>query len=333
MDLIVSTPQGEAEISVNAVHESVTVGDLLGRVLNSAPPGLVHIDGRPTPVGTLLSAAGLVTGTVIDITATHRAVAGGRDHVGAGCRRRWWQPSIAGAGSLLTGNRPASQRRTADVQPGPGPALRARRRTQRYRHRHRQPGRPRRSTGDLPVAVGAAAAPHRPSRLQARLDDPRPGRIVDPNAVGAAQLHARTARRGGGRTRAERWQLATATGACAACAPEPSSRKSWRPRSIRRDLPSRPSSTPSAGPTSTWPKSCAGRRSCPSACGSADRPMTMPSSSASASPINHGTSRAAGRAIAVNCCRRCRYWWISSTNAVSVSPAHRPRHGLRHGRW
>jgi S-DNA-T family DNA segregation ATPase FtsK/SpoIIIE len=68
MDLIVSTPQGEAEISVNAVHESVTVGDLLGRVLNSAPPGLVYIDGRPTPVGTLLSAAGLVTGTVIDIT-------------------------------------------------------------------------------------------------------------------------------------------------------------------------------------------------------------------------------------------------------------------------
>ena len=69
MDLIVSTPQGEAEISVNAVHESVTIGDLLGRVLNSAPPGLVFIDGRPTPTGTLLSAAGLVTGTVIDIAA------------------------------------------------------------------------------------------------------------------------------------------------------------------------------------------------------------------------------------------------------------------------
>ncbi len=68
MDLIVSTPQGEAEISVNAVHESVTIGDLLGRVLNSAPPNLVYIDGRPTPIGTLMSAAGLVTGTVIDIT-------------------------------------------------------------------------------------------------------------------------------------------------------------------------------------------------------------------------------------------------------------------------
>ena len=48
MDLIVSTPQGEAEISVNAVHESVTIGDLLERVLNSAPPSLVYIDGRPT---------------------------------------------------------------------------------------------------------------------------------------------------------------------------------------------------------------------------------------------------------------------------------------------
>ena len=69
MDLIVSTPQGEAEISVNAVHESVTIGDLLERVLNSAPPNLVYVDGRPTPIGTLMSAAGLVTGTVIDIAA------------------------------------------------------------------------------------------------------------------------------------------------------------------------------------------------------------------------------------------------------------------------
>ncbi|MEP7202717.1 MAG: FtsK/SpoIIIE domain-containing protein [Ilumatobacteraceae bacterium] len=69
MDLIVSTPQGEAEISVNAVHESVTVGDLLGRVLNSAPPNLVYIDGRPTPAGTIITAAGLVTGSLIEINA------------------------------------------------------------------------------------------------------------------------------------------------------------------------------------------------------------------------------------------------------------------------
>jgi S-DNA-T family DNA segregation ATPase FtsK/SpoIIIE len=69
MDLIVSTPQGEAEISVNAVHESVTVGDLLGRVLNSAPPNLVYIDGRPMPTGTLITAAGLVTGSLIEISA------------------------------------------------------------------------------------------------------------------------------------------------------------------------------------------------------------------------------------------------------------------------
>ena len=69
MDLIVSTPQGEAEISVNAVHESVTVGDLLGQVLSSAPPNLVYVDGRPTPIGTLISAAGLVTGSVIEIAA------------------------------------------------------------------------------------------------------------------------------------------------------------------------------------------------------------------------------------------------------------------------
>ncbi|MEO7371163.1 MAG: FtsK/SpoIIIE domain-containing protein, partial [Ilumatobacteraceae bacterium] len=69
MDLIVSTPQGEAEISVNAVHESVTVGDLLGRVLSAAPPSLVYIDGRATPTGTLMTAAGLVTGSLIEVVA------------------------------------------------------------------------------------------------------------------------------------------------------------------------------------------------------------------------------------------------------------------------
>ncbi|MBK5332508.1 MAG: hypothetical protein JJD93_11085 [Ilumatobacteraceae bacterium] len=69
MDLIVSTPQGEAEISVNAVHESVTVGDLLSRVLNSAPPNLVYVDGRPMPTGTLMSAAGLVAGSLIEVNA------------------------------------------------------------------------------------------------------------------------------------------------------------------------------------------------------------------------------------------------------------------------
>ena len=67
MDLIVSTSQGEAEISVKAVHESVTIGDLLSRVLNSAPPHLVYVDGRPMPTGTLMSAAGLVTGSLIEI--------------------------------------------------------------------------------------------------------------------------------------------------------------------------------------------------------------------------------------------------------------------------
>jgi S-DNA-T family DNA segregation ATPase FtsK/SpoIIIE len=69
MDLIVSTSQGEAEISVNAVHESVTLADLLERVLSSSPPALVFVDGRPTPTGTLMSAAGLVTGSLIEVVA------------------------------------------------------------------------------------------------------------------------------------------------------------------------------------------------------------------------------------------------------------------------
>ncbi|HEY0521625.1 MAG TPA: FtsK/SpoIIIE domain-containing protein, partial [Ilumatobacteraceae bacterium] len=69
MDLIISTPQGEAEISVNAVHESVSVRDVLSRVLTSEPPHLVYIDGRPVSTGTLMSAAGLVTGSVIELSA------------------------------------------------------------------------------------------------------------------------------------------------------------------------------------------------------------------------------------------------------------------------
>ncbi|HSB85312.1 MAG TPA: FtsK/SpoIIIE domain-containing protein, partial [Ilumatobacteraceae bacterium] len=68
MELIVSTPQGEAEISVSAAHESVTIADLLQRVLNAVPPHLVYIDGRPTPSGTLLTAAGLLVGSVIQTT-------------------------------------------------------------------------------------------------------------------------------------------------------------------------------------------------------------------------------------------------------------------------
>ena len=73
MDLIVSTPQGEAEISVNAVHESVTIGDLLERAqFSAAEPRLRR--GRPTPTGTLMSAAGLVTGSLIEINGPLRTV-------------------------------------------------------------------------------------------------------------------------------------------------------------------------------------------------------------------------------------------------------------------
>jgi DNA segregation ATPase FtsK/SpoIIIE, S-DNA-T family len=109
MDLIVSTPQGEAEISVTAVHESVTVGDLLSRVLSSAPPGLVYIDGRPTPTGTLISAAGLVIGSVIEITAPlDRAVDGGITLVQAagegGGNRRPLEPGRYALGTARRAN-------------------------------------------------------------------------------------------------------------------------------------------------------------------------------------------------------------------------------------
>jgi DNA segregation ATPase FtsK/SpoIIIE, S-DNA-T family len=65
MNLIVSTPQGEAEFSV-ATHESVTVRELLSRLMT--PPALVHIDGRPVPIGTLVNAAGIVSGSTIALS-------------------------------------------------------------------------------------------------------------------------------------------------------------------------------------------------------------------------------------------------------------------------
>ncbi len=67
MNLIVSTPQGEAEFSV-ATHESVTVRELLYRVITSTPPDVVHIDGRPVPIGTLVTAAGIVSGSTIALS-------------------------------------------------------------------------------------------------------------------------------------------------------------------------------------------------------------------------------------------------------------------------
>ena len=128
MDLIVSTPQGEAEISVNAVHESVTVGDLLGRVLNSAPPNLVYVDGRPTPTGTLITRSR--PRDRVGDRAQHPARASGRwrGHVGASRRRRRRQSPAARTWPLLVGNGAPGQRCAADVQPSAGAPLRDRRR-------------------------------------------------------------------------------------------------------------------------------------------------------------------------------------------------------------
>ena len=256
MDLIVSTPQGEAEISVNAVHESVTVGDLLGRVLNSAPPSLVYIDGRPTPVGTLLSAAGLVTGTVIDISPpTERSQESDITLVQAagegGGNRRSLEP---GRYSLGTARRANVAPLTFSQVLVPRCELVV---------EHSGIVTVTANQGDLDGQLATYPSRweqqrlrigHRVFRLD--VDDPRSRRIVDRRhrwgsstscarrATRPLQNPSRTVATRNGNRRLRRGRSR---------AEQPHRRRS--PRSTRRGLPSRPSSTTSGGPTSTWPRS------------------------------------------------------------------------------
>ncbi len=204
MDLIVSTAQGEAEISVTSVHESVTVGDLLGRVLNSAPPALVYIDGRPTPTGTLVSAAGLVIGSVIEVGTPLERAGDDRRHPGAGGRRGCRQPPTARTRPLHARHRPSGQRRAADVQPGAGAAVRGRRRALRHRDGDGESRRPGWPCGDQPVALGAATATDRSSCFPARRADSRSRGLAAADQPRPTQLRQGSPRRGGSRPGAER---------------------------------------------------------------------------------------------------------------------------------
>ena len=64
MDLVVSMAAADVEVSIDAVHESATLHDLLVQLLPT-PPDVVYVDGRPTPSKTLIAAAGLLNGSTI----------------------------------------------------------------------------------------------------------------------------------------------------------------------------------------------------------------------------------------------------------------------------
>ncbi|MGB8859314.1 MAG: FtsK/SpoIIIE domain-containing protein [Ilumatobacteraceae bacterium] len=67
MDLVVSTAQGDVEMSVNDIDESVTVYDLLQPLSLSQLGKVVYIDGVATLPGTLVSASGMVNGSVVSL--------------------------------------------------------------------------------------------------------------------------------------------------------------------------------------------------------------------------------------------------------------------------
>ena len=65
MELVFSSLDGEAEISISQTHPADTVGDLVRAITGSPPPPLVDVDGRTVPSETSTGASGLLTGMVI----------------------------------------------------------------------------------------------------------------------------------------------------------------------------------------------------------------------------------------------------------------------------
>ncbi len=69
MDLVVRTPHGDADLTLDAWESAATmtstVADLVEMVTGQASPPLVDVDGRPIPASTLLRDAPILVGSVI----------------------------------------------------------------------------------------------------------------------------------------------------------------------------------------------------------------------------------------------------------------------------
>jgi len=117
MDLVVSLAAADVEVSIDAVHESATLHDVLVQLLPS-PPDVVFVDGRPTPSKTLIAAAGLLNGSTIAMrpepaTATAPVVSLVQSAGDGGGHRSPLEPGQYVVGSSRRPNAPALTR--ADV--------------------------------------------------------------------------------------------------------------------------------------------------------------------------------------------------------------------------
>ncbi|MEL6892421.1 MAG: hypothetical protein AAFP84_12540 [Actinomycetota bacterium] len=66
MELVVRSEHGEAEVAVTGSTDGLTVGDVVATVLGGRPPAIVRIDGRPLRGDTVIGAATVVAGAVVE---------------------------------------------------------------------------------------------------------------------------------------------------------------------------------------------------------------------------------------------------------------------------
>jgi len=66
MDIVVTTPHGDADIDLVAAPTDSTLADLLGTVTGQSPPATARIDGRTVSCSLALRDIGLVIGSVVD---------------------------------------------------------------------------------------------------------------------------------------------------------------------------------------------------------------------------------------------------------------------------
>lgn len=65
MEVVLRTPNGEAEISVVGVRHDLTLADLVDRVTGRAAPSIVYVDGRAVPSDTSMGTSGALEGSII----------------------------------------------------------------------------------------------------------------------------------------------------------------------------------------------------------------------------------------------------------------------------
>lgn len=65
MDIVVRTPHGDADVTINARGPASTLGDVIGAVTGQAAPRLALVDGRAVSCSTLIGDAGLLFGSVV----------------------------------------------------------------------------------------------------------------------------------------------------------------------------------------------------------------------------------------------------------------------------